>query len=113
MTVSTAMVAIFLRMRLPQDHVVIAVIEQRLTENNTLKDCTLLSPSEIMDLLRLVLDTTIFTFQGTLYKQATGFLMGSNISPGACNLYIEKFESNALSFVSSGHQTYTLVQVPI
>ena len=76
---------------------VLNVIEQRLTEDSTLKDRTLLSPSDIMDLLRLVVDTTIFTIQGTLYKQAIGFPMGSNISPEACSLYMEKFESKALS----------------
>ena len=47
------------------------VIEQRVTEDSTLKDHTLLSSSDIMDLLRLVVDTNIFTFQGALYKQET------------------------------------------
>ena len=78
------------------------VIEQCLTDDDMLKDSTLLSNSDIMDLLRLVVDATIFTFQGTLYKQATGFPIGSNISQEACNQYMEKFESNAL-------QAYTLV----
>ena len=50
-----------------------------------------------MDLLRLVVDTTIFTFDGTLYKQATGFAIRSNNIPGACNLYMEKYESDTLN----------------
>ena len=54
---------------------VLDVIEH-LTEDNTLKDHTLFSPSEIMDLLRLVVDSAILTFQGTLYKLATGFSDG-------------------------------------
>ena len=57
---------------------------------------TNLSPNDIMDLLRLVVDTTIFTHNNQLYKQSSGFPMGSGISPGACNTYMEKFEGQAL-----------------
>ena len=71
-------------------------IEKRLVNDKTLPQRTNLSPDDIMDLLRLVVDTTIFTYNDQLYKQSSGFPMGSGISPGACNTYMERFEGQAL-----------------
>lgn len=72
------------------------IIETRLREDKTLAKRTLLEPDDIMELLRLVVNTTIFSFKGKLYQQSSGFPMGSPISPGACDSYCEKFEVGAL-----------------
>ena len=50
-----------------------------------------------MELLKLVVETTVFTYQDQLYRQSAGFPMGSGISPGACNGYMEQFEADALA----------------
>ena len=55
-----------------------------------------LSAGDIMELLRLVVDTTIFTYNDQLYKQASGFCMGNGISPDACNTFMDRFKMDAL-----------------
>ena len=48
-------------------------IEQSLTEDKTISQRTNLSAADIMELLHLVVNTTVFTYKDQLYKQASDF----------------------------------------
>ena len=72
------------------------IIENRLKEDPTLKDRTSLLPSDIAELLGICLKCTYFIFQGEYYLQIHGAAMGSPVSPIVCNLYMEKFEMDAI-----------------
>jgi hypothetical protein len=61
-----------------------------------LKDRTSLSPTQIISLLNIVLDTTYFVQNGYFYHQIHGVAMGSSVSPVIANLYMESFEQQAL-----------------
>ena len=50
-----------------------------------------------MNLLELVLNNCVFTFQDKFYKQLHGAAMGSPCSPVVANIYMEYFEGKALS----------------
>ena len=49
-----------------------------------------------MQLLKLVLENCVFTFQGKFFKQLHGATMGSPCSPVVANIYMEYFENLAL-----------------
>ena len=51
----------------------------------------------ITSLLEFCLKTTYFQFQGRFYEQLHGAAMGSPISPIVANLYMEDFETKAIS----------------
>ena len=72
------------------------VIRSRLEQDDTLKDRTLLSVDDILDLLEFVCDSTYFQFEGQLYKQCFGTAMGSPVSPIIANLFMEHQEQLAL-----------------
>ena len=73
------------------------VIQTRLENDTTLKDRTMLSVQDIIDLLRFVLTTTYFLFRGQIYKQRFGAAMGSPVSPVVANLYMEFLEQKAIA----------------
>ena len=73
------------------------VIRTRLQGDSSLKDRTLLSVDDIIDLLKFVLTTTYFLFRGKLYKQRFGAAMGSPVSPVVANLYMEFLEQRAIA----------------
>ncbi|XP_072051475.1 uncharacterized protein [Amphiura filiformis] len=73
------------------------VIKSRLEADKTLKKRTLLSVTDVLDLLRFVLTTTYFLFRGNIYKQRFGAAMGSPVSPVVANLYMEFLEQHALA----------------
>jgi Reverse transcriptase (RNA-dependent DNA polymerase). len=54
-------------------------------------------PAEIKDLLRQVLTTTYFLFDGTFYEQTNGVAMGSPLAPTVVKIYMKKFEQEVLS----------------
>ena len=72
------------------------IIEQRLKEDETLKDRTILSVSQIIKLLECCLTTTYFLFNGKFYTQTEGSAMGSPVSPLVANLFMEHFEVKAI-----------------
>jgi hypothetical protein len=47
-------------------------------------------------LAEVCLKSTFFSFQGEFFEQTSGVAMGSPLSPIVANLYMEKFEKNAL-----------------
>ena len=57
---------------------------------------TLLNIDDIMDLLKVCLETTYFVYKGLYYKQIQGTAMGSPVSPIIANIYMEHFEQLAL-----------------
>ena len=50
----------------------------------------------VMQLLKLVLENCVFTFQDKFFKQLHGTAMGSPCSPVVANIYVEYFENLAL-----------------
>ena len=48
-------------------------------------------------LATVCLRSTFFSFQGEFYEQTTGVAMGSPLSPIVANLFMEKFEREALN----------------
>ena len=56
-----------------------------------------MSVSHITSLLEYCLRSTYFVFQGEYYAQLEGAAMGSPLSPIIANIYMEEFETKALS----------------
>ena len=52
-------------------------------------------------MLKFCLENTYFFFQGKYYKQVHGTAMGSQISPIVANLFMEEFESKAISTITN------------
>ncbi len=75
----------------------ITIIQECLSNDNTLKDQASLSVDNITELLRCCLTTTYFVFMGVFYTQIEGAAMGSPVSPIVSNLFMENFESKALA----------------
>ena len=57
-----------------------------------MKDRTKLSASDIMELLSFITTTTYFSFRGTIYQQNFGTAMGSPVSPGLANIFMDDGE---------------------
>ncbi|XP_072022109.1 uncharacterized protein [Amphiura filiformis] len=73
------------------------IIKERLKEDTTLKNRTLLTVNDIMDLLEFILTTTYFTFRGVIYRQRFGAAMGSPVSAIIANLFMEWLEKKAIA----------------
>ncbi len=73
------------------------VIKARLEQDKNLKERTLLSVDDILELLRFTLTTTYFLFRGKIYKQRFGAAMGSPVSPVVANLFMEFLEQQAIA----------------
>lgn len=68
----------------------------KLSTDATLSERTQLSPAKIVDLLKFVLHSTYFMYNGDFYEQQEGAAMGSPVSAVIANLYMESFEERAL-----------------
>ena len=79
-------------------------IQNLLEEDKDLHQRTTMSVKNIITLLEFCLKNTYFTFQGKYLEQQEGAAMGSPISPIVANLYMEGFETKAIS--SSPHPPY-------
>ncbi|XP_035661757.1 uncharacterized protein LOC118406009 [Branchiostoma floridae] len=75
----------------------VAVVRDFLESDTTLGERTSLSSKQICDLLELCLGCTYFVYNGQYYQQLYGCAMGSPVSPIVVNLYMERFETEALS----------------
>ena len=73
------------------------IIRKRLENDKTLKKRTNLNVDDIMELLKFVLETTYFRFEGEIYQQKFGVAMGSPVSPIVVNLYMEDLEQKIIA----------------
>ena len=65
--------------------------------DKTLKKRTNLNVDDIMELLKFVLETTYFRFEGEIYQQMFGVATGSPVSPIVVNLYMEDLEQKIIA----------------
>ena len=76
---------------------VLNIIKNKLENDQQLQQRTSMSVSQITSLLEYCLRSTYFVFQGEYYEQLEGAAMGSPLSPIIANIYMEEFETRALS----------------
>ena len=75
---------------------VINIIKEKLTNDTELHQRTSMTINHITTLLEFCLKSTSFVFQGQYYQQMQGAAMGSPLSPIVANIFMEKFEQEAL-----------------
>ena len=75
----------------------ITIIRNKLELDPELHNRTSMKVEHVTSLLEFCLKTTYFQFQGRFYEQLHGAAMGSPISPIVVNLYMEDFETKAIS----------------
>ena len=73
------------------------IINNKLQEDTDLHNRTNMTTHNIIELLDFCLNNTYFTFQGVFYQQTKGAAMGPPVSPIVANIFMEAFESRALS----------------
>ena len=56
--------------------------------------------TRLCDLIRMILIHNTFTFNGKYYRQINGTAMGTKMAPSYANLFMGKFEENALADAS-------------
>ena len=76
---------------------VLNIIKSKLENDKDLKQRTSMTVGHITSLLEYCLKSTDFVFQGKYYEQLEGAAMGSPLSPIIANIYMEEFETKALS----------------
>ena len=74
----------------------LSVVEKRLDEVDV-SSHTPLPKQELVSLLRLCLTSTTFCYNGTVYQQVFGTVMGSPVSVVVANIVMEHIENEALS----------------
>ena len=75
----------------------IQIIQRRLELDQELYSRTTMKVQHIISLLEFCLKTTYFQFKGRFYEQISGTARGSPISPIMASLFMEDFESKAIS----------------
>ena len=75
---------------------VLDIIKERLTSDQDLHKRTTMSVNQIIRLLEFCLNSTSFIYQGQFYQQIEGAAMGSPLSPIVANIYMDRFEEEAL-----------------
>ncbi|XP_072023428.1 uncharacterized protein, partial [Amphiura filiformis] len=74
------------------------ILRERLNEDKDLKNRTLLSTDDIIELTKFCLATVAyFSYSGQIYRQCFGMAMGIPLSPLACNIFMEWLEQKAIS----------------
>ena len=73
------------------------IIEKLMEEDPGLQERTSMTVKNIICLMEFCLRSTYFTFQNQYYKQVEGAAMSSPIIPVVANLYMESFETRAIS----------------
>ena len=84
----------------------ITIIRKRLELDPELHHRTSMRVEHITSLLEFCLRTTYFQFQGRFYEQVHGAAMGSPISPIVANLFMEDFETKAISSATNPPSTW-------
>ena len=62
-----------------------------------------LTSKQVIDLIKLIGENSVFTFNGKIYKQIFGLSMGNSLSPVLANLYMEFFEMKILRKIKSAN----------
>ena len=75
----------------------VQVATDRLRLDDTLEDCTSLSPDQICTLLNFCLNAMYVAYKGVFYKQTQGTAMGLPVSVTVADLVMEDVEQQALS----------------
>ena len=94
-------------------HPAMQTVKQRLQQDTTLPQRTSMSIPQITSLLEFCLTNTYFLFQGKYYEQVQGAAMGSPISPLIANIFMEKFEVQALSSIPPHAFGKGLLMIPL
>ena len=76
---------------------VINIIKNKLAKDKDLQQRTSMAIHYIISLLEFCLKSTYFVLQGQYYEKIEGAAMGSPVSPIVANLFMEEFETKALS----------------
>ena len=83
-----------------QDLMVSFDVVSLFTKIPILEDLSLISKlvdPKTLDLIKICFSSTFFTFKGVCYEQTEGTTMGWSLSPVVANIFMEHFESLALS----------------
>ena len=75
----------------------LALVLELLASDDSLSSRTHLSISDIKQGLQICLDSTVFLYKKSFFKQTFGIPMGSCISPIIANLYMEYIEHTAIT----------------
>ena len=73
------------------------VARESLATDQSLVDCTALSPDEVVSLLEFCLGATYLSYKGEVFQQVFGTTMVSPVSVTVANLVMEDFEQRALT----------------
>ena len=73
------------------------IINNKLQQDADLPNRTNMAATNITKLLDFCLSNTYFIFQGVFYEQTKGAAMGSPVSPIMANIFMEAFETRAIS----------------
>ena len=74
------------------------IIRDRLELDQDLKNRTLLSIDDIIELIEFSLArVAYFSYNGAIYRQKFGMAMGSPLSPIGCNIFMEWLENKAIT----------------
>ena len=74
------------------------IIRDRLEQDQDLKNRTLLSIDDIIELVDFSLSrVAYFSYNGSIYRQRFGMAMGSPLSPIGCNIFMEWLENKAIT----------------
>jgi hypothetical protein len=79
----------------PRD-MVLKALREKLKNDNTLLDRTILTPDQICTLIDFCMQSTFFQFGNEFYEQNSGLAMGSSLSPILAEIYMQAFEKNVL-----------------
>ncbi|XP_023710176.1 uncharacterized protein LOC111865964 [Cryptotermes secundus] len=75
---------------------VLKIIENKLHDDVTLTERSVLQVEAIMELLEVCLRTTYFQVDDKFFQQKDGMAMGNSLSPIVSNIFMEHFEKLAL-----------------
>ena len=92
------------------------VIQSKLETNHTWTDKTKLTKNQIVELTKIVLYNSFFSYEGTLYYQIFGCAMGSPVSVVIADLVMEHVEVQALSTFTAppaGGSDMLTIQTPV
>ena len=76
---------------------VLEAVKSVLETDDSWKCCTYLNSNQVLKRLEFCLSTTYFTFCSEFYKQLFGYAMGCACSPVIADLFMERYEQQALS----------------